>query len=94
MILNIIIAILAVGVSTGLISWAIVWGVRSSMSEESAVRRRFRAAEVVMSLAIAALSAATAQNAKERKLAVLVIGFVMAAWLFRGAKLLLDRRKA
>jgi uncharacterized membrane protein YbaN (DUF454 family) len=94
MILNIIIAIVAVAASTGLFTWAMVWFARSSMSEDSTLRRRARFAEVLMSVAVGALYGATAQNAKERKIGALVVGFILAAWLFRGARLLLGKGKA
>jgi hypothetical protein len=94
MILNIILAIVAVLASTGLFTWALVGGIRSSMSEDIRVRRRFRIFEVLTSGAVALLCAARADNPKEQKLALAVIAVIIAAWIFRGARLLLAKGKA
>ena len=94
MVLNFILAIVAVTASAGLFTFAIAWFAQSSMSEDATVRRRARFVEVLMSLAVVALYAATPEKANGRKMAVIVIGFVIIAWLFRGARLLLGGGKA
>jgi len=72
-------------------SFAIYWWVRSSMSENANASRRARIAEVAMWLAMMALYAVT-ENGRAQKLIIALIAFVLAGWLFRGARFLLHKR--
>jgi hypothetical protein len=79
--------------AAGFVTLATAWYARSLMSADANVRRRVQLVEALMGFAMLSLWAATAQNARERKLALMLIGVIAAAWLFRGAKLLLTRRR-
>ena len=91
MILRIAAAIVAGLAGAGFITLAFAWYAGSVMSVDAKVRRRVQVVEVLMGLATLALGAATAQNASERKLFLITIAVIAAAWLFRGARLLLIR---
>ncbi len=94
MILRIAAVIVGCLAAAGFITLAAAWYAGSSMSVDASVRRRVQLVEALMGFAILSFSAATSQNARDRKLALVLIGVIVAAWMFRGAKLLLTRRRA
>ena len=67
-----------------------VWYARSSMSENPRVRRRLQVVEGLMSVGTAAFYALRAEN-RNSTLALMVVGLVVALWVFRGLRFLLRR---
>ena len=94
MILNLVIAIVAVAAATGAFTGAMVWWVQSSTSEDAQVRRHAWLVEVLMSSGVIAISAPLSKSPTERKLTFATVGVLIAVWLFRSARYLIARRKA
>jgi len=86
--------IVGVFVLTAFFVWTMIWFIRSSVSENPRVRRRLQFVDGLMSVGIAMSCALGAANGKERNLALIVSGVVIALWLFRVARMLLHREKA
>ena len=80
--LRIIVAVIAVPVLAFLFTWATSWWVRSSMSTDSRIRRHARFLEILLWFGMMGIFAATAEKGKEQKLLTIVIGFVVAVWVF------------
>ena len=90
---RIIIAIIAVPVLAFLSTRAMAWWIRSSTSEDAKIRRRARFLEILFWLAMMVFWVVTAEKGKRQQLLILGIGFVVAAWLLRGAKLSVRKRR-
>jgi len=83
--------IVAVIVLTAFFTWTMVWVVRSSMSENTRVRRRLQLADGLISVATAAYYGLVA---KQSKLALIMAGLIIALWLFRVTRFFLHGEKA
>ena len=91
---NALIPIIAVPILTGAFALAIVWHVRSTMSQDPRVRHRAWVVEILMSLGVFTLSVVTSRpTPKQWYIYLATIGILSALWLFRGARLLLGKRK-
>jgi len=73
--------IVGVLVVTAFFIWTVLWFIRSSLSENPRVRRRLQFVDVLISLGTTTPYAFSAANGKERKLAVIVCGLVIALLL-------------
>jgi hypothetical protein len=92
--LRIIVAVIAVPILAALFAWSTAWYVRSTMSQSPEVRRRAWLVEILMSLGVFTLCLATTPTTnRERHAYLFVLGLIAATWLFRGARLLLHKRK-
>jgi len=89
---RIIVAIASVPVLTAIFALSIAWYARSLTSENSRARCYARIAESLIWLPLLAIYAVT-ENGQMRKLAIACLCFVLALWLFRGARFLLHKRK-
>jgi hypothetical protein len=92
--LRIIAAVITVPILAALFAWTMAWWVRSTTSEDSIVRWRARAVEILLALGVGVLSAATTASTKGREIALVVLAAIIAAWIFRGVRLLLANRRA
>ncbi len=91
---RIVIVIIAVPIIAAAFAWSTAWYVRSTMSQDPRVRRRAWVADILISLSTFTLCVATAPpNSKQRYAYLLVLGLIAAVWLFRGLRLLLQKRK-
>ncbi|HKR82953.1 MAG TPA: hypothetical protein VJS37_02190 [Terriglobales bacterium] len=78
--------IVTVTFGTLFFTYAMVWYVRSSLSEDLAVRRRLRIVDGVVCLVIAGFSILHPANKSELTVALIVSGLVVALWLWRGVR--------
>jgi hypothetical protein len=87
-------AVIAAGLAgAGFITLASAWYAGSSTSLDPKVRRRVQLAEGIMYLALLLLAALSAANARDRKVAQIMLAVVIGVGLFRGAWLFLAKRR-
>ena len=91
--LRIVLAVVAATVLAFLFTWAMAWWIRSSMSEDADIRRRARFVETLYWLAMMGGFVVTTEKGKRRELLILGAGFVAVAWLLRGVRLLIEKRR-
>ena len=91
--LTMIRVVIFVSAVAAVMTWAMYWWVRASLSENLSSRRHARAAEILLSLGMCVFWGAQVTRTYERKLAVLLIAVVTGIWLFRGTRFLLHKRK-
>ena len=85
--------IVAVSLTTVFFTYAMVWYIRSSMSEDLAVRRRLHIVDSLVFFAIAGFSILHPANRIELTVALIVSGLVVALWLWRGVRFFAQRRR-
>jgi hypothetical protein len=94
MILKIAAVIIAGLAGAGFITLAAAWVAGLLTSADPRVRRRLQLAEGVLFLASESFAATSAANARDRKLALVMIAVTIGVGLSRGAWLFLSKRRA
>ena len=85
--------IIGVSFASAFFTYAMVWYVRSSLSENLGVRRRLHIADSLLILAMAGIYILHPANRTELIVALMMSGLVVVVWLWRGVRFVHRRRK-